>query len=310
MEPDKMPPVLAPTEVVGRVKSEAAVETGLPAGVPVVTGTIDAWCDIIGCGGIASGCAVDVAGTSEVVALVTDRPAEGEGVFSSPLLEGLYWVGGPMQTGGRALLWLARGFYREEEAGFAQLEAEAAAVPPGAGGLLFLPYLRGERAPVWDEAAQGAFVGLTDRHTRAHCVRAVYEGVAFAVHHILSLAEEAAGLTAAELRVCGGGSRSRFWNQVKANVSGKRVLESQVAETAVLGAAMWAAVSIGWYPDMETAAGRMVRVKAELPPDLSSRPCYDELAALYRGLYPALQETFARLDAWRGRYERESHAYP
>jgi len=309
MEPNKMPPVLAPTGVVGRVRPGAAAATGLPAGVPVVTGTIDAWCDIIGCGAVAPGHAVDVAGTSEVVALVTDRPAEGMGIFSSPLLEGLYWVGGPMQTGGGALLWLARGFYGEE-AGFKQLEAEAAAVSPGAEGLLFLPYLRGERAPVWDEAASGAFVGLTDRHTRAHCARAVYEGVALAVQHVLALAEGAADLTAAELRVCGGGSRSRFWNQLKADVTGKRVLELEVAEAAVLGAAMWAAVSIGLYPDMETAAGRMVRLRAELPPDPSLRPCYDELAALYQGLYPALQETFASLDAWRGRYEGGDHAHP
>ena len=309
MEPDKMPPVLAPTEVVGHVRPEAATATGLAVGVPVVTGTIDAWCDIIGCGGIVPGRAVDVAGTSEVVALVTDGPAEGKGVFSSPLLEGLYWVGGPMQTGGGALLWLLRGFYREE-AGFAQLEDEASAVPPGAGGLLFLPYLRGERAPVWDETASGAFVGLTDRHTRAHCARAVYEGVAFAVQHVLSLAEGAAGLTATELRVCGGGSRSRFWNQLKADVTGKRVLELQVAETAVLGAAMWAAVSIGLYPDMGTAAGRMVRVKAELSPDFSLRSRYDELAALYQDLYSALQGTFAGLEAWRGRYEGGDHAHP
>ncbi len=142
VEPEKMPPALSPTDAVGPVTPGAAALTGLPVGTPVVIGTIDAWCDIVGCGGVEPGCAVDVAGTSEVVALVTDRPVEGDGVFSSPLVGGRHWIGGPMQMGGAALEWLARGFYGGES-DFVQMEAEASAVAPGAEGLLFLLYLRG-----------------------------------------------------------------------------------------------------------------------------------------------------------------------
>ncbi|MDY7040044.1 MAG: FGGY family carbohydrate kinase, partial [Chloroflexota bacterium] len=185
----KMPTVLEPHEVVGKVVAEAAEQTGLLSGTPVVCGTIDAWCDIIGCGGVTPGRAVDVAGTSEVVALITDRAVVGESVFASSLLGDLYFTGGPTQAGGGALHWLARGFYPEmgDEPDFAQLETDAGSVEPGAGGLIFLPYLSGERAPIWDDAARAAFVGLAAHHARAYCARAVYEGVAFAVRHILTL---------------------------------------------------------------------------------------------------------------------------
>jgi len=307
---EKMPPALSPEDVVGSLTPAAAEATGLLEGTPVVTGTIDAWCNVLGAGGVMEGRAVDVAGTSEIVALVAQPRRAVPGIVSMPLIGELAFIGGPTQIGADALRWIGGILCPEEaEDAYALLEEKAAQAGPGAGGVLFLPYLAGERAPIWDHRACGAFVGCRQEHGRAHLVRAVYEGVAFAVQHVLTLAEEAADLTATELRVCGGGSRSRFWNQLKADVTGKRVLELEVAETAVLGAAMWAAVSIGLYSDMETAAERMVRVKAELSSNPSLRSCYDELTTLYRDLYPALQGTFAGLDAWRGRYERGNHAY-
>jgi len=303
IEPEKMPPVLTPTSLVGEVTAAAAAATGLPAGIPVVTGTIDAWCDIIGCGGITPGCAVDVAGTSEVVALVTDHPAEGEGVYSSPLLDDLYWVGGPTQSGGKTLLWLADGFYGGE-ADFGRLEAEAASVPPGAEGLLFLPYLEGERAPIWDEAARGAFVGLTGRHTRAHCARAVYEGVAFAVRDILERSETAAGVVPAALRVSGGGSRSVFWNQIKADVTGRSVQQMSVSDAASLGAALLAAVGVGVFDGPAAAAKAMVHPAAILQPVPGRAACYEALFAVWRELYPALRPTFQRLEAIQSSYHK------
>ncbi len=294
VEPEKMPPVVAPSEAVGEVTLEAAAASGLRVGTPVFSGTIDAWCDIIGCGGVAPGCAVDVAGTSEVVALVTDRPAEGDGVHSAWLADDLYWVGGPMQTGGAALAWLARGFYGGG-VGFEELEADASSVPPGASGLLFLPYLEGERAPLWDASARGAFVGLTGRHTRAHCARAVYEGVAFAVHDILARSEAAAGIRPAALRVSGGGSRSAFWNQVKADVIGRPVQQMAVSDAACLGAALIASVGVGAFDRLTAAAEAMANPVVLFEPRMSHTTKYDDLFATWRELYLALRPTFLRL---------------
>ncbi len=296
MDPSRLPPALEPTATVGRVTPQAADETGLAPGTPVIVGTIDAWCEIMGSGVSAAGQAVDVAGTSEVVALIGEARAAVEGIFDSPLIGDLRWLGGPTQAGGSALAWLARGFYPDTDGGtLERLEAEAAAIPPGAEGLLFLPYLAGERTPVWDDRARGAFVGLTFHHNRAHCARAVYEGIALAVRHVLELCERAAAADAVELRVCGGGSRSALWNRIKADAVGRPVLQLEVAEAACLGAAMLAALGARLYPDHHSAAAGMVRLANAIAPNPAIRPLYDELFGAYLGLYPALRSTFLRL---------------
>ena len=294
VEPEKMPPALSPTDVVGAVTPGAAALTGLPVGAPVVIGAIDAWCDIIGCGGVEPGCAVDIAGTSEVVALVTAQPVEGDGVFSSPLVEERHWIGGPMQMGGAALEWLARGFY-EGEPDFERIETEAASIVPGAEGLLFLPYLRGERAPIWDSEARGAFVGLTDRHTRAHCARAVYEGVAFTVRDVLERCLAAAEIRPEALRVSGGGARSAFWNQIKANVTGLTVQQMAVSDAACLGAAILAAGGVRGFDSLADAAVAMTHPAATFEPQTAHAAAYQTLFSLWRELYLALQPTFSRL---------------
>jgi xylulokinase len=294
VEPEKMPRALLPTDMVGEVTSEAATLSGLPAGTPVVTGTIDAWCSILGCGGVEPGRAVDISGTSEVVALVVDRPASGDGVFSVRLLDGLHWIGGPTQMGGAALEWFARGFYGGK-VDFQQLEAEASSVPPGAEGLLFLPYLRGERAPIWDDRARGAFVGLADYHGRAHCTRAVYEGVAFAVWDILDRSLAATGLRPSSLRVSGGGAHSAFWNQIKADVTGLPIQQMSVSEASCLGAAMLAAVGVGAFAGLREAAMRMVNLASTFGPQEASTAVYEALRPYWRGLYPALRNTLCQI---------------
>jgi xylulokinase len=297
--PEKMPPVLEQTTIVGYVMPEVAAATGLPPDIPVVTGTIDAWCDIIGCVEIEPGSAVDVAGTSEVVALVTAELVDGgsEGVVSAPLVGGCSWIGGPMQMGGAALTWLARCFFGQEQPDFRALETEASAAAPGADGLLFLPYLQGERAPVWDPAARGAFVGLTDRHIRAHCFRAVYEGVAFAVRDLLQRCQAAAEIAPQMLHVSGGGSGSTFWNQIKADVTGLPVQQMAIPDAACLGAALLAAVGIGVFDGFTEASGAMIRTGDILDPVAAHVSRYDELFATWRCLYPVLGPLFPRLEA-------------
>jgi len=300
---EKMPPAYVPEHIVGHLTSLAADATGLVVNTPVVVGTIDAWCNVLGAGGVVEGRAVDVAGTSEIVALVARASPAAPGIMSMPLFDDLAFFGGPTQVGANAIEWLS-GILGLDHVDNPRsiLEQAAHESGAGAGGVLFLPYLSGERAPVWDDRACGAFVGFRKWHSLNHMARAVYEGVAFAVRHILTLAESSTELTATDLRVCGGGSRSQFWNQLKADVTGKRVLELQVAETAALGAAMWAAVAIGLHSDMRTAADAMVKLRTEWVPNASLSACYAELADIYMGLYERLRDTFAGLDDWRRQY--------
>lgn len=298
VEPTRLPVVLPPTGVVGRVTSEAAAATGLPAGVPVIVGTIDAWCDVIGCGATTPGQAVDVAGTSEVIALI-DRSGgradyvvgEEHGIFAVRLLEDLYWIGGATQMGGGTLHWWADGFCHNLSVD--ALAEEASAVEPRADDPLFLPYLSGERAPIWDSTARGAFVGLARHHGRANCTRAVFEGVAFAVRDILERSQAATGVRATEVRLSGGPSRSVYWGQLKADVTGLPAHTMTVTDAGCLGAAILGALGAGAFPNLAQAALAMVRPAVTYEPRPELKRLYDERFVKWQGIYPALRALYS-----------------
>jgi len=289
-----MPRVLQPEGVLGKVHREAAQATGLPEGVSVVCGTIDAYCDNLAGGAIIPGHAVDVAGTSEIVSLGVSRAGEGGGVYVAAIGSAGRFLCGPTQAGGDTLRWLSQGFYPElgGRVDFVKLEQEASTVPAGSDGLVFLPYLNGERAPIWDSQIRGGFVGLTLAHNRAHCTRAVYEGIGFAVRHILETCEEVSGIKAELLTVCGGGSGSAFWNQVKADILQRPVAAMEVSQTGCLGAAMLASVGAGAYPDLAAANEKMMRLKAALQPNPGNADSYERAYRRYRALYPVLKPVF------------------
>jgi xylulokinase len=288
---DKMPSVMQPTDVIGTVTKEASQLTGLKTGTPVIIGTIDAYCDTLAGGIFDSNVAVDVAGTSEIVSLPIAKKVEAEGVFPASIESGCSFLCGPTQAGGDTLNWLSNNFYSEfkPEIPFGKMEEEANSVAAGCDGLVFLPYLNGERSPLWDANARGAFVGLTFNHERRHCTRAVYESVGFAIRHILELSEKAARQKADTLTVCGGGSRSAFWNQVKADVLQRPVRPTAVSETGCLGAAILSTVGSGLHPDLKTACGKMILFQNTLMPDRSLADVYEKSYRVYRGLYPAMQ---------------------
>ena len=202
-------------------------------------------------------------------------------------LPGLYSVGAAMAATGRALDW-----FRDAVAGGAvtteALLEEAATVPAGSDGVVFLPYLAGERSPIWDPNATGAFVGLTLAHGRGHLTRAILEASALSIRHV---AEPmlAAGVAVSAMRACGGPARSETWNQIKADVTGFPVLVPAVLETAVLGSAILGAVAIGACPDVPTAVRTMTRIERRLEPRAEVRGTYDRAFEVYAGLYPALR---------------------
>ncbi len=297
---DKMPPALRPTEVLGQVTKPASLQVGLETGTPVVIGTIDAYCDNLAGGVIYPDRAVDVAGTSEIVSLAVEEKLEADpragtgtttGVFPARLDGGGIFLCGPTQAGGDTLRWLFNCFYSEftSTINYAKMETEARSAPAGCDGLVFLPYLNGERAPLWDSNARGAFIGLTFHHDRRHCTRAVYESIGFAIRHILEISEKAAGRKAPELVVCGGGSRSAFWNQVKADILQRPVRPTAVSETGCLGAAILASVGTGFYPDLKEACDRMILFNDTLNPDPSLKEVYEAGYRAYRSYYPAIR---------------------
>ncbi|MEA2611377.1 MAG: xylulokinase, partial [Chloroflexota bacterium] len=198
---------------------------------------------------------------------------------------GLYSVGAAMAATGRALDW-----YRDDVLGGTittdSLLAEAAAIPPGADGLVFLPYLAGERSPIWDPGARGVLAGLTLGHGRGHIARAIVEASALAIRHVAD-PMLAAGVRVSAMRACGGPARSAFWNAVKADVTGFTVLVPEVLETALLGSAILAAVGTGAYADLRVAIGAMTRIASRIEPRRDRAPLYDRIYAAYVGLYPA-----------------------
>ena len=178
--------------------------------------------------------------------------------------------------------------WRHDQDRLLELLEQAGTTPPGAEGVVFLPYLAGERSPIWDPKATGAFVGLTLGHGRGHLTRAILEASALAIRHV---AEPmlAAGVRVSAMRACGGPARSETWNQIKADVTGFPVLVPAVLETAVLGSAILGAVAIEASTDVPSAVRSMTRIERRLDPRPETRDVYDRAYDVYAGLYPALR---------------------
>ena len=284
---DRRPEAAAMGAVVGALTSTAADALGLRAGIPVAGGTNDAFASYLGAGLLEPGDAYDPGGSAGGFGVYWHEPVEVPGAFVTPApLDGLYSVGAAMAATGRALDW-----FRDEIVGGGitteRLLEEAAATPPGADGLIFLPYLAGERSPIWDPTATGVLAGLTLAHGRGHIARSIIEASALAIRHVAT-PMLAAGVTVTAMRACGGPARSEAWNQVKADVTGFPVLVPAVLETAVLGSAILGAVGIGSCADLPSAIRSMTRIERRLEPRTEVAATYDRAFEAYTGLYPAV----------------------
>jgi xylulokinase len=289
---DRIPARVDAGSIVGALTPAAAAVLGLQPGVPVAAGLVDAFASFHGAGMVRAGDAIDVGGAAGGFGVYATRPIQAAGSFTSPApLPGLWSVGGAMAATGTALDWLrdaVLGGGRSTEA----LIQEAAGVAAGADGLLFLPYLAGERSPLWDPGATGAFVGLSLQHGRAHLTRAVLEAAALSMRHV---AEPilAAGAVVSAMRACGGPAHSRTWNAIKADVTGFPVEVPRIMETALVGAAIVAAVGVGVHPDLPTAIGAMTAIGERMEPDAAMHARYDDVYAAYVALYPAIAGALA-----------------
>lgn len=296
LDADKFPQAQRMGELVGKVSAQAAQATGLPDGLPVVGGITDYFGGILGSGAVCRGIACDNGGTSQSFNVCWDARLDVRGIFCVPSFETGYWyIGGPASTTGRALDWWRHEILGTDAADWTVVDA-AAAVPPGSDSLIFLPYLAGERSPIWDSQARGVFFGLNLNHQRQHLTRAILEAVAYTMRHVQEHIEHS-GAAIHEIHCCGGQASSELWCQIKADVTGCRVIVPEVIEAPVLGAAIIAGVGVGAFENFTQGAMNMVRPRRVIEPDDEHHTRYQEMYALYRELYQAVQPLYRRLKA-------------
>jgi xylulokinase len=293
--PAWLPRTFEGPEVTGVVTAEAAAATGLRAGTPVVAGGGDQAANAVGVGVVSPGTVALSLGTSGVIFAATDAPLyepRGRVHAFCHAVPGRWHLMSVMLSAAGSLRWFRDALAPGED--FGALVATAADVAPGSDGLLFLPYLSGERSPHPDPLARGAFVGLTLAHDRRHMTRAVLEGVAFGLRDGLDLMTAAGMPPPTQVRASGGGTASALWRQILADVLGVEIATVETTEGAAYGAGLLAAVGAGWWGSVDAATDAVVRVTPVASPGPDARR-YAERHAVYRDLYPALRETFPRL---------------
>ncbi len=298
LDPEKLPPALPSSTVIGQVTREAAAETGLLAGTPVVIGGGDGACATVGAGSVKPGDAYNYVGSSSWIAVTSEQPLHDPQMrtFTFAHLDpALYFPTGTMQCAGGSFDWLER-LLRDEGSDklYDELGTAAAMVKPGANGLLFLPYLIGERSPHWNPLARGAFVGLTMTHGRPEMARAVMEGVALNLRMILDAFQgQGAGIEA--MRLIGGGARSPLWRQILADAYGLAILRPELlAEATSLGAAIAGGIGVGLFTDY-SIAHEFVQVEPGEQPDPGRSQQYARLLELFQRTYALLEPVFEDL---------------
>jgi xylulokinase len=287
-------------EIAGTITKEAASLTGLLVGTPVVAGAGDQAAGALGMGIVQPGDVSATIGTSGVVFAATDQPfldPRGRLHTFCHAVPGRWHVMGVTQAAGLSLRWFRDTFAAADDSeAYARLGESAASVPAGADGLLWAPYLMGERTPHLDPEARGALVGLTASHGRAHIVRAIMEGVAFSLKDTMSIFAEI-GVPARAIRLGGGGARSPIWRQIQADVYGQPVEMVAAEEGAAYGAALLAGVGAGVWPSADAACDAVVRVAQRIVPHSADSARLQQMYGLYRKLYPSLQPIFHGLHA-------------
>lgn len=287
----QLPRLYESWQPVGTVKPEIAATLGLPEGVVVCAGAGDNAAAAVGCGVVGNGgCNISL-GTSGTVFITSDRfqVDQKNALHSFAHADGGYHLMGCILSAASCNKWWMEDILRT-----ADFAAEQAPITPdklGKNDVYFLPYLMGERSPHNDPAARGAFLGLRMDSTRADMTQAVLEGVAFAIRDCVEIAREQS-VSIASSRVCGGGAKSPLWRTILANVLGIPLELPQTEQGPGYGGAMLAAVACGAFPDVQTCAAQLTRVKSVTAPDPALTAAYEEKYRKWHTLYPALREVF------------------
>ena len=299
---EMMPPRLVESsEIVGALSAEWAEKLGLTPGMPVMGGGVDAAMATLAAGVTQPGDHVAMIGTSMCWGYINDQTDARHGLISMPYVyqgqEKLYIFGGAI-TAGASISWFREEFCQAEIQRAAELkcdphqllEESAKKIPPGSDGIVFLPYLMGERSPIWDPKASGAFVGLSLYHSRAHLYRAVLEGVSFALNHNIVTGAKGASRLDKRLIVVGGAAHSELWMQIIADITGYPVYTIREEVEAALGAALLAALGAGVIDEATVEKG-WVQLDERTRPNAETHALYQKRFQHYCSLYPALKTT-------------------
>jgi len=297
IDPQWLPTVYEGTEITGSVSSKGEKLTGLPAGVPIVGGGGDQAAQAVGVGAVSPGIVAVTLGTSGVVFAPTGSPViDPKGrlhamCHSLPPGEDQGWhLMGVMLSAGGSLSWLRESFAPDSD--YTKFLEPAEEIPPGSEGLIFLPYLTGERTPHPDPLARGCFIGLTTRHRLPHMTRAVLEGVAFGLRDSMALLKQTGLDEIRQVRLSGGGSRSPLWRQILADVMDVDMVTVNTTEGACYGAALLAGVGVGVWSSAKEACHGTIKTLTRTKPLAENIPVYDSYYDDYRRLYPALKDIF------------------
>jgi xylulokinase len=301
VEPQQFPAITPAHERIGAVAEHAAEATGLRPGIPVVTGTVDALAAGFEAGAVEPGNVAEMTGTSTVLIMPTHGNIREKAFISVPhAVPGINLLLGAMVASGASLQWFLDQFGQlekeaERKSGLNPFDllTEQAGQVASSGGVIFMPYMMGERSPIWHTQARGVLFGLTLATPRGAVIRSILEGTTFALRHNIDVALEA-GIRIEELRSVGGGTRSALWNQIKADVLGVPVVLPSTSVGAPFGDAVLAGLGSGLYGDPIRALRDLIRIKARYDPDPTMKPRYDAAYSLFRDLYQHLRPDFDR----------------
>ncbi len=291
----KLPAIREPLEILGLVTSAAANETGLQEGTPVLVGGADYPMALLGSGACRLGLASDVTGTSCILTLIADAPLLDPEICNVATIEGRWGPFVLLETGGDAMRWARRAFH-EKTLSYDDMTNRAASAPAGSGGLIFMPYLTGERLGA-HRNARAQFFGLGAAHGLPHLHRAVLEGVAFAATRHLRIMEKATGRKVERVIASGGGAKTQLWLKIKASVYGVPIAVPQEPEGGVVGCAALAATAAGRFARLEDAVQAYVRHVDEVKPDPDWVATYARMQPVFDRLYAHSQALYDDLDA-------------
>jgi len=305
VEPAQFPEVMEAHRVQGEVTVEAAEATGLRAGTPVMAGTVDSAAAALEAGVVEPGIAAEMTGTSTVVIIPNDRGLTEPALIAMPhALPGIHLLLGAMVSSGGCLRWFrdqlgqpeVQAAIEERTDAFDLLTQQAAQVGPGSEGVIFLPYMMGERSPLWHTNARGVFFGLSLATRKAALVRSILEGAAFALRHNVEVALRA-GAEVREMRSVGGCSRSDLWNQIKADVLGRPLLLPRTSVGSPFGDAILAGMGAGAFPNVRNSLLEMVQLDRRFEPNQANHERYLRIYQVFRDIYEHLKGDYDRAAA-------------
>ncbi len=300
---DKLPPIYECHDIIGTLTKNAAKATGLNFGTPVVAGGLDAACGTLGAGVYKTGQTQEQGGQAGGMSICLDKPLPHKKlILSNHVVSGKWLLQGGTVGGGGVLNWFNRELGAKEQmiaqekrtSVFEILSRKAQTISLGADGLIFLPYMAGERSPIWDADAKGVMFGLSYDKTRAHMIRAIMEGVAFSLLHNVETAKEV-GAEIKEFNAMGGSAKSKVWTQIKSDVCGIPINVAASDTATTWGAAVLAGIGCGMYSKFSEAIENSIKITRRHEPNMQNHEKYSKYYNIYLELYEKLKDTMKKL---------------